>query len=690
MSSFHHRGSGDTQPKKATNKRPFSRRLLFTSVLIIIAIGLMAVLDLFLGQVNDIAIIRESSRMFRDEAVFLRIKTRYLLPNISHRYQLEAIKAGRSRYFRTGPLGGVLGIENEQMGGAIDILFLGGSTTETNEVSESVRFPYLVGESLSAMSDQKYRGINFGVRGNTSRDSLNLLLNHPVSKSASYVVLMHNINDRLLLSIEGSYDARIDHNLRETSSANLVNSGLGFLWVFWDDVSYRSNILFATRKYIFDINPWTGERNDVVSEEVIDYTIKDMESTLALFRESLLLFTTVVNVLGKEPVLMTQPLGRKSREQDAFNEVIRAVAREADVILVDLDSELPVDRGWLFLSDDIHLNDVGSSEVARVIAARLGSILLENESDSNFVSAQELSSVSKCNLTTSDRIPFISKKVNLLLRADGRYPVFFADEETVIFQTYRHGRELVRAFSRENEQYLKITPTVSEYNDRHAVPWEPNVHGKGRWVVFGRNEGSVERLFSKNIDSVQPARELPIPKNISSSIPSVSPDGEIHFAGSLINENREIMGSPDLYRFDQSSGETKQLTDTKWEEWRPVTSPDGQHIYYIANPDRQFDIFRLDLVSGKIEKVWGSEEDEWDPDISPDGQWLLYASKQAGNWDIYMLDLEASDRTPIQLTYSSADEWDPRFLPSGTGIVFASSAGDVAPKMMHMCMYGEH
>jgi Tol biopolymer transport system component len=82
------------------------------------------------------------------------------------------------------------------------------------------------------------------------------------------------------------------------------------------------------------------------------------------------------------------------------------------------------------------------------------------------------------------------------------------------------------------------------------------------------------------------------------------------------------MRSPDLYRFDQATGETKQLTNTKWEEWRPVTSPDGRHVYYIANPDMKFDIFRLDFLSGKIEKVWGSEADEWDPDISPDGRWL--------------------------------------------------------------------
>jgi hypothetical protein len=55
-----------------------------------------------------------------------------------------------------------------------------------------------------------------------------------------------------------------------------------------------------------------------------------------------------------------------------------------------------------------------------------------------------------------------------------------------------------------------------------------------------------------------------------------------------------------------------------------------------------------------------------------------------------MLDLAVRDSNPIQITYSSADEWDPRFLPSGTGMVFASSTGDVAPKIMHMCMYGEH
>src|SRR5262249_19665530 len=138
-------------------------------------------------------------------------------PNITHNYRagerndpefLESSDAPRQ--FRTNDVGTIIGSEQRiETADATYILFLGGSTTETNEVDEPFRFPYLVGNLLSKQSNRTFIGINLGVRGNTSRDSINLLMNHPVSRKARYVVLMNNINDRLLLALTGTYDARL-------------------------------------------------------------------------------------------------------------------------------------------------------------------------------------------------------------------------------------------------------------------------------------------------------------------------------------------------------------------------------------------------------------------------------------------------------------------------------------------------
>ena len=75
---------------------------------------------------------------------------------------------------------------------------------------------------------------------------------------------------------------------------------------------------------------------------------------------------------------MTQPLGQSSQSQDTFNEQIRQVASEKNVLLIDLDKELPSDRQALFLSDRIHLNNDGSIAVAKVIARELAKPLGSN------------------------------------------------------------------------------------------------------------------------------------------------------------------------------------------------------------------------------------------------------------------------------------------------------------------------
>src|SRR5262245_56931256 len=164
------------------------KRISFRLVLLLLVSLILLGLDYIDGFIDESSIIRESSRMFRAEATPLLLKTRQLIPNITHNYGagerndsefLESSDAPRQ--FRTNDVGTIIGSEERiETADATYILFLGGSTTETNEVDEPFRFPYLVGNLLSKQSNRTFIGINLGVRGNTSRDSINLLMNHPV------------------------------------------------------------------------------------------------------------------------------------------------------------------------------------------------------------------------------------------------------------------------------------------------------------------------------------------------------------------------------------------------------------------------------------------------------------------------------------------------------------------------------
>jgi hypothetical protein len=79
----------------------------------------------------------------------------------------------------------------------------------------------------------------------------------------------------------------------------------------------------------------------------------------------------VARAMGKRPVLMTQPLGRYSVAQQAFNDSIRKVARYEQALLIDLDKQLGQDSDWAFFSDEIHFNRAGSQAVGKFIATAL-------------------------------------------------------------------------------------------------------------------------------------------------------------------------------------------------------------------------------------------------------------------------------------------------------------------------------
>jgi hypothetical protein len=57
------------------------------------------------------------------------------------------------------------------------------------------------------------------------------------------------------------------------------------------------------------------------------------------------------------------------RLYDAFNDTIREVGRQNQVMVIDLAREIPPDKKYLY--DMVHFNDAGSELAAGLIAARL-------------------------------------------------------------------------------------------------------------------------------------------------------------------------------------------------------------------------------------------------------------------------------------------------------------------------------
>jgi lysophospholipase L1-like esterase len=257
----------------------------------------------------------------------------------------------------------------------VTIAFLGGSTTECSAVREELRFPSLVAELLAA-EGIKANTLNAGRSGNTTQDSLNLLLNHVVLDQPDVVVLMHAVNDVGVTRRAGSYRSRMGGPV---GFGPVVRWGLEALSIkLYTAARVR---MLANEGQRMTPDRWYAARK-------VD---RPVEPILRQFRSRIAAFVHLSRDLGIYPVLMTQLLSPTTNAltpewsdlewQDYFNNTIREVADALDVTLIDLAVEVPRRHpDWrepmrLFY-DGMHVTDRGSEAYAAIIAEHLRATIL--------------------------------------------------------------------------------------------------------------------------------------------------------------------------------------------------------------------------------------------------------------------------------------------------------------------------
>ncbi|MFO1258422.1 MAG: SGNH/GDSL hydrolase family protein [Gammaproteobacteria bacterium] len=213
----------------------------------------------------------------------------------------------------------------------LKIVFLGGSTTECRYMQAEERFPYLVGRALEAKLGKSVNSYNGGVSANESKHSLNILFNKVLPLNPDAVVLMHNINDLVMLRSQGTYDYQNSLKSHIQTSDNL------FTHVEIPQVS-------------------------------ADWSEADLKSA---FRKNLLVFISISRIYEIKPILMTQ--ASRDKEHDvlyhAFNDIIREVALQEKVILVDLAHHIPPEKSYLY--DHYHYTARGAQLAAEEITEQL-------------------------------------------------------------------------------------------------------------------------------------------------------------------------------------------------------------------------------------------------------------------------------------------------------------------------------
>ena len=251
------------------------------------------------------------------------------------------------------------------------IVFIGGSTTECSAVEEQLRFPALV-STLLEQYGLHVNSLNSGRAGNTMHDALNILLNHVAEDRPDAVVLMHAANDIGMLYHAGSYRPRMGGQLTPL----LVGK-----WLL--QVASKHSALAARLRSALSSGrvhkPGDFGRRGSLERERLPLARKPY-----LWR--LRGFVALARAFEIEPVLMTQPaisMRHPHRpawldlsNQAVFNDLIRQVARDEGVILIDLARHLAErvpdwDQPMVVFYDGIHVTDQGSSIYAEHITERL-------------------------------------------------------------------------------------------------------------------------------------------------------------------------------------------------------------------------------------------------------------------------------------------------------------------------------
>jgi len=248
------------------------------------------------------------------------------------------------------------------------VVFLGGSTTECSAVQEDLRFPALVGKMLTAGGDQ-VTTLNAGRSGNTTHDAINILLNHSVADSVDVAVLMEATNDIGVLRGEGSYARRMDEvgtaavvarHVIQRVSANLSLFGL------LRRAAEPSIVRSALSAPLSQPPPLSDEQRRAYEMRVRA-------------------FAGVARAFSITPVLMTQPLaGFKNNltpqwsdgsEQDRFNAIVRRIAADERIDLIDLAGyvrdQVPQSREPEIFYDGMHVTDAGSRLYAAAVSTEL-------------------------------------------------------------------------------------------------------------------------------------------------------------------------------------------------------------------------------------------------------------------------------------------------------------------------------
>jgi hypothetical protein len=273
------------------------------------------------------------------------------------------------------------------------LVFLGGSTTECRYVEEDRRFPYLAGVFLEEKTGLRINSYNAGRSGNHSLHSLDILLNKVMPLKPDVVVMLHNINDLVMLLYEKSYWSTA------TSKPVIFDINREITANYFKIIRDRWIPNLAAALHNFDHALRSRRKSGRHSEDEFAKVrgrnlVFDKQKMVEQFAMNLQSFIYLCQARNITPVLMTmssrfkgQPdpniletfqstgsdYGQFKELFDLFNAAIVNKARENNIMVIDLAREIPQENDFMY--DIVHYTEKGARRTAEIISDRLAPLM---------------------------------------------------------------------------------------------------------------------------------------------------------------------------------------------------------------------------------------------------------------------------------------------------------------------------
>ncbi len=212
----------------------------------------------------------------------------------------------------------------------------------------------------------------------------------------------------------------------------------------------------------------------------------------------------------------------------------------------------------------------------------------------------------------------------------------------------------------------KITDGIGQYNGVRGLTWTPD----GRLVYVSRANISQD-IWMMDQDGKN-NRQLTSAETRAEIYPAVSPDGRyIVFVSTRT-------GNSNIFRYELSTGDQKQLTEGTGEEFLTV-SADSKWVIYTATGSTKFTLWKVPIEGGDAMQLT-DKLTQW-PDVSPDGQKIAcwYRAEPNARWQIAIIPISGGDPERVFDVPPIAETPIPiRWMPDGRGISFAATRQGVS------------